>query len=127
MLTLTPYARDANSFAIYLRNPEAIAVHFQRTEGANCLLDVELGFQDEEAGKVLLRLEGQRREMQVLAHSILEAVEHPRLHPAPEDLLEDALLDRSNRPEIEQTVYAESRQTKGREVEAARRRLQHPE
>ena len=74
-MELAPYAADANSLALYIRHPQVNAVHFQRTESGDGLLDIEVvRSADSPAGKFLLRLEGPIAELNVLRESILNCV-----------------------------------------------------
>ena len=96
MLKLTPYAgREAQgSSALYISHPRLLAVHFQRTELGTGLLDVELRHsRGDDAGRVLIRFEGNATEMEVLAEAIVIALQNPRPHPSSVDLFETALID----------------------------------
>ena len=92
MLELTPYANERQSGALYVGHPHVSAVHFQHTETGGCLLDIELEYRlHDSAGKVLFRLEGATREMQVLAEAIAFAMQNPRPHPSMADLFQSAV------------------------------------
>ena len=121
-MELAPYAADANSLALYIGHPQVKAVHFQRTEFGDGLLDIEIvRSADSPAGSFLLRLEGSIEELNVLSESIRIALQHPRPHPSSVDLFMAALIDIPWVRELHEKARAVDPVTK--EVELARNRL----
>jgi hypothetical protein len=121
-MELAPYADDPNSVAVYIGRPQVKAVHFQRTESGDGILDIEIvRSTDSPSGKCLLRLEGSVAELNVLGESIRIALLNPRPHPSSVDLFEAALIDIPWVRELHEKARAADSVTK--EVEMARSRV----